>query len=145
MTYTALASLLILGDDLSRINRQALLTGVKALQLSNGSFKAALEGNEDDMRFLYCAACICYILDDWSGMDVDLTVQYIQDSVSYEGGVGQGPGLEAHGGSTYCAVAALSLMGRLQAHKRCIFSSTFIVNLKNYNKKIVTNYPKFKK
>jgi len=114
MTYTALASLLILGDDLSRINRQALLTGVKALQLPNGSFKAALEGNEDDMRFLYCAACICYILDDWSGMDVDLTVQYIQDSVSYEGGVGQGPGLEAHGGSTYCAVAALSLMGRLQ-------------------------------
>merc|ERR1712029_894149 len=86
----------------------------KALQLPDGSFKAALEGNEDDMRFLYCAACICYILDDWSGMDVDLTVQYIQDSVSYEGGVGQGPGLEAHGGSTYCAVAALSLMGRLQ-------------------------------
>ena len=115
MTYTALASLLILGDDLSRINRPALLAGVRALQLPNGSFKAALEGNENDMRFLYCAACICSILNDWSGMDTDLAVQYVSDSVSYEGGVGQGPGLEAHGGSTYCAVAALSLMGRLQA------------------------------
>jgi hypothetical protein len=29
------------------------------------------------------------------------------------GGFGQGPWLEAHGGSTYCAVAALSLMGKL--------------------------------
>jgi hypothetical protein len=29
------------------------------------------------------------------------------------GGFGQGPWLEAHGGSTYCAVAALTLMGKL--------------------------------
>jgi hypothetical protein len=29
------------------------------------------------------------------------------------GGFGQGPWLEAHGGSTYCAVAALCLMGKL--------------------------------
>ena len=29
---------------------------------------------------------------------------------SYDGGIGQGPGLESHGGSTYCAIAALHLM-----------------------------------
>jgi len=114
MTYTALASLVILGDDLSRLNRPALLAGVRALQLEDGSFKAALEGGENDMRFLYCAASICYMLDDWSGMDVDRAVEYVVRSISYEGGVGQGPGLEAHGGSTYCAVAAVSLMDRLQ-------------------------------
>ncbi|KAF4524456.1 hypothetical protein B566_EDAN011879 [Ephemera danica] len=34
---------------------------------------------------------------------------------SYEGAIAQGPGLEAHGGTTYCAVAALSLMGRLHS------------------------------
>ena len=56
MTYTALASLIILGDNLSRVNRPALLAGVRALQLEDGSFKAALEGGENDMRFLYCAA-----------------------------------------------------------------------------------------
>jgi len=114
MTYTALASLIILGDDLSRVNRRALLAGVRALQLPDGSFKAALEGGENDMRFLYCAACICHILDDWSGMDRDLAVQYVIRSISYEGGIGQGPGLEAHGGSTFCSVASLSLMGRLE-------------------------------
>merc|ERR1719150_1253109 len=71
MTYTALASLVILGDDLGRVDRKAVLAGVKALQLPDGSFKAALEGGENDMRFLYCAACICTILDDWSGMDTE--------------------------------------------------------------------------
>lgn len=32
---------------------------------------------------------------------------------SYDGGIGQGPGLESHGGSTYCAIAALALMDRV--------------------------------
>lgn len=32
---------------------------------------------------------------------------------SYEGGIGQGPGLESHSGSTFCAVAALSLSNNL--------------------------------
>ncbi len=32
---------------------------------------------------------------------------------SYESGFGQGPGLESHGGSTYCALAALTLMDQL--------------------------------
>jgi len=113
MTYTALATLVILGDDLSRVPRTSVLAGVRALQLPDGSFRAALGGGENDMRFLYCAACVCTILNDWAGMDVELAVRYVLASLSYEGGVGQGPGLEAHGGSTFCAVAALSLMGRL--------------------------------
>ena len=36
MTYTALASLLILGDDLSRVNRPAVIEALKALQLPDG-------------------------------------------------------------------------------------------------------------
>lgn len=36
MTYTALASLLILGDDLSRVNRPAVIKGLMALQLPDG-------------------------------------------------------------------------------------------------------------
>jgi geranylgeranyl transferase type-1 subunit beta len=113
MTYTALASLVILGDDLARVNRPAVLAGVRALQLPDGSFQAALQGGENDMRFLYCAAAICHMLGDWAGMDRGAALRYVLASFSYEGGIGQGPGLEAHGGSTYCAVAALSLMGQL--------------------------------
>lgn len=114
MTYTAIASLLILGDDLARVNRPAVLAGIKALQLEDGSYKAALQGGENDMRFLYCAAAVCSMLNDWSGMDQELAMNYVVTSIGYDGGIGQGPELEAHGGSTYCAVAALVLMGRLK-------------------------------
>lgn len=36
MTYTGLCSLLILGDNLSRVNKQACLAGLRALQLEDG-------------------------------------------------------------------------------------------------------------
>jgi geranylgeranyl transferase type-1 subunit beta len=36
MTYTALATLKILGDDFSRINKQAIIRALKSLQRDNG-------------------------------------------------------------------------------------------------------------
>ena len=44
------------------------------------SFCPTPEGSENDMRFIFCAACISYILSDWSGMDVELTLDYIRRS-----------------------------------------------------------------
>ncbi len=46
-----------------KIRKKSVLTacwwqGLKALQLPDGSFKAAMEGGENDMRFLYCATAI---------------------------------------------------------------------------------------
>ncbi|MEE6516096.1 hypothetical protein FKM82_025337 [Ascaphus truei] len=114
MTYTALSSLVILGDDLSRVNKEACLAGLRALQLHDGSFCAVPEGSENDMRFVYCAACICYMLNDWSGINIGKSIEYIRRSMSYENGLGQGAGLEAHGGSTFCGIAALCLMGKLE-------------------------------
>ena len=32
------------------------------------------------MRFVYSASCVCHILDDWSGINVDKAVQYIKNS-----------------------------------------------------------------
>jgi len=113
MTYTALAILVILGDDLSRIDKESLCKGLRSLQLPDGSFKAAAEGGENDMRFIYCAAAISKFLNSKSGIDVEKAIDYIVNSISYEGGFGQGPWLESHGGSTYCAVAALSLLDGL--------------------------------
>lgn len=37
------------------------------------------------------------------------------DLQTYENAFGQAPGCEAHGGSTFCAVASLSLMGKLES------------------------------
>jgi len=115
MTYTALASLLILGDDLSRVNKPAVIGALKALQLPDGSFQPTVDGSENDMRFIYCACCISYILNDWSGVDIPQVVQYIKKSRSYDSGFGQGPSLESHGGSTFCAIASLVLMKQLDS------------------------------
>ncbi|XP_077200448.1 geranylgeranyl transferase type-1 subunit beta isoform X4 [Paroedura picta] len=114
MTYTGLCCLVILGDDLSRVNKEACLAGLRALQLEDGSFCAVLDGSENDMRFIYCASCICYMLNNWSGMDTKKAIDYIRRSMSYDNGLAQGTGLESHGGSTFCGIASLCLMGKLE-------------------------------
>ncbi|XP_056641801.1 geranylgeranyl transferase type-1 subunit beta [Diorhabda carinulata] len=112
-TYSCLVTLLILGDDLKRVNKQAILDSLKTLQQPDGSFKGAKEGVESDMRFVYCAASICYILDDWSCINMESMIEFILNSISYDGGIGQGPELESHCGSTFCAVASLALSKNL--------------------------------
>lgn len=113
MTYTALLLLVILGDDLSRVNIKAIVHGLKALQLENGSFYSTPEGSENDMRFLYCACCISYVLQDWNGVNKESAISYIRNSMGYDYGISQRPQLESHGGSTFCALASLHLMGHL--------------------------------
>ena len=113
MTYTALATLIILGDDLSRVDRKSISRGLKKMQNLDGSFTASFEASENDMRFVYCACVVAYMINDWSGIDEEATVKFITSSITYEGAFGQGHNLEAHGGSTYCAIASLALMGRL--------------------------------
>ena len=33
------------------------------------------------MRFVYCACCISYVLDNWSGVDIDKAVVFIKNSM----------------------------------------------------------------
>lgn len=113
MTYTALASLVILGDDLSRVNVVNVSQGLRVLQQEDGSFVASKEEAENDMRFVYCATAICKLINDWSGVDKDKLANFIVKSINYDGAFAQGPDLESHGGSTYCAVAALHLMDKM--------------------------------
>ncbi|KAI9331526.1 geranylgeranyltransferase type I beta-subunit-like protein [Zopfochytrium polystomum] len=115
MTYTALANLLILGDDLSRVNRKAITVSLRKLQQEDGCFLSSEYSGESDMRFLYSACASSFILNDWSGIDVNRAVDYIVKSQTYDGVFGQRPGQEGHGGSTYCAIASLKLMGKLEA------------------------------
>jgi geranylgeranyl transferase type-1 subunit beta len=113
MTFSALNALVTLGDDLSRVNKRSVLTSLKRLQLADGSFTATFDNSENDIRFLYSACCICFILNDWDGVDKKRAVDFIINCLTYEGAFGQNPGAEAHGGSTFCAVASLFLMDKL--------------------------------
>ncbi|TVU21871.1 hypothetical protein EJB05_31542 [Eragrostis curvula] len=110
-TYSALAILKIVGYDLPSIDSKALLSSMRKLQQSDGSFMPTHIGAETDLRFVYCAAAICSMLDDWTGMDKLKAKEYILNCQSYDGGFGMVPCSESHGGGTFCAVAALRLMG----------------------------------
>ncbi|KAI1621640.1 terpenoid cyclases/protein prenyltransferase alpha-alpha toroid [Exophiala viscosa] len=124
-TYFALATLIILGDDLSRVSRAECMRWVCSLQRLDGSFGEFLgEGNAvegaDDMRLCMCAVGVMKILQGNPLDSGDLTLdkakilQYIANCQSHEGGLGQAPLLEAHSGLNYCAIATLSFLGLLR-------------------------------
>ena len=71
-------------------------------------------GSENDLRFVYCAAVVCHLLGDMSAIDRPSVLQYICSCLGYAGALGQGSLQESHGGSTYCGVAALYLLGALE-------------------------------
>lgn len=77
MTYTALATLAILGDDFSRVRREDILFAIGKLQRPDGMFMSTVAGSEADMRFVYCAATVCKMLGDFSAIDVERSVKYV--------------------------------------------------------------------
>ncbi|XP_060658834.1 geranylgeranyl transferase type-1 subunit beta [Drosophila nasuta] len=113
MTYTSIAVLVTLGDDLSRLDRKSIVDGVAEVQRPDGSFSACVNGSEDDMRFVYCAATICHMLDYWGSVNKESMFQFIMRSLRYDYGFSQELEGEAHGGTTFCALAALELSGQL--------------------------------
>ncbi|EUB62110.1 Geranylgeranyl transferase type-1 subunit beta [Echinococcus granulosus] len=114
MNYSALVSLLVLGDDLERVNRQAVIDGIKALQSVNGNLvNGSLFCPEFDARFIFSAVASAYILDMLEQLNLDAFEKFLVDSITYEGAFGSLPKMEAHAGLTYCALASLKLMDRL--------------------------------
>ncbi|KAG9098501.1 hypothetical protein FS749_003674 [Ceratobasidium sp. UAMH 11750] len=109
MSYAAILTLAILRDDFSRLDKPGLQRFVAKCQNPDGSFSPTTSEQPGDLRILYTAFVICYLLDDWSAVDVPAALEFIRRCRSYEGGYGQSPDQEAHGGPTYCALAAMSL------------------------------------
>ncbi|KAL7719830.1 Protein farnesyltransferase subunit beta [Entamoeba marina] len=79
----------------------------------DGSFEMNEDSGDVDTRACFCAMSTAYvlnILDDNLKRD---TAEWILSCQTYEGGFSGCPGGEAHGGYSYCAVAALALLGRI--------------------------------
>ena len=139
MTYVAICTLVSLGDDLSRCDKTAILQTLQSLQKVDGSFVAISSNNNNnncnkkasiddetedddcDLRFMYTAIVIWYLLKPPSNIDdaeetiinIDAATSYILSCISYDGALGLTPGREGHGGSTFCGIASLYLMGVL--------------------------------
>lgn len=129
ITYCALATLRILGESAEHIrsrlcSRRAFLSSpllqtMRRLQRSDGSMGGyEAEVPEHDLRYMYAAIASMALLEvppsTWMP-DVDGAVAWVLSCQSYDGAFGQKPHLESHGGSTFCAVASLKLLGRLDS------------------------------
>lgn len=68
------------GEVFDRVNRKAIVKAMRGLQQPDGSFSPVPGGSENDMRFVYCAAVISAMLDDFDGLDIDKAVEYILNS-----------------------------------------------------------------
>jgi protein farnesyltransferase subunit beta len=124
-TYAAILTLCIIGTtttnetasqlalDLIQKVKEPLSKWWIRLQETNGGFRMHFDG-EIDVRASYCILCCAKLLNLISNeLNSPLTLAYIQNCQTYEGGFGGEPGSEAHGGYTFCAVAALEIMGKL--------------------------------
>jgi geranylgeranyl transferase type-1 subunit beta len=96
-TYSSILCLLMLGDDLQRVDKAGIIATVRFLQQDNGGFIPSPESLEKDIRFVYCACCISFILNDWSGIDKTRTIEFIKTCQTYDGGFGMTPEHESYG------------------------------------------------
>ena len=128
MTYTALATLITLGEDINNLNKQEIINNLRQCQQPDGSFSPIpIEGCETDVRYIYCAVAISSMLNDFSGINIERTTEFISNCLTYEGGFGLIPGAEAQGGATYCSLASLSLLNRMNS-----LSTNDINNITNW-------------
>jgi len=98
MTYSALCVLKIFGDDFSRVDVRGIIDGLREFRMLNGCFRSLPRPSEEDMRFIYCACVISSMLEDWSGVDLDTTTEFILQCQAWDGAFGMQIGQEAHGG-----------------------------------------------
>jgi protein farnesyltransferase subunit beta len=95
--------------DFLRSIRRPLSVWLASLQQSDGSFRMHEDG-EVDVRATYCAAAVASLLRlDWC-VDRRSARRFVARCQTYEGGFGGEPFSEAHGGYTFCSLAALVLL-----------------------------------
>ena len=115
-TYAAVSALVCVGTEraLSVIDRHMMKRFILSLKdESSGGFRMH-ENGETDIRGTYCAiavASLTQVLDEDVASGV---ADYVMSCQTYEGGIAGEPGMEAHGGYTYCGLAAVAILGVAQ-------------------------------
>lgn len=101
----------ILTEQFDIIDRQALSSFIEAMKQPDGSF-VMHSGGEVDLRASYCAIVVAYICNLLQDSITDQVAKFIGKCQTFEGGFAALPGMEAHGGYTFCGFATLVLLGR---------------------------------
>jgi len=110
-TFASVSALAVINTEeaLQSIDRKAVYSFLQRMKQPCGGFRVTDNG-EMDARGLYCAlsvASLCNILDDSLRENC---LEFARSLQSFDGGFGGEAGNESHGGYTYCALAALSIL-----------------------------------
>ncbi|XP_020591858.1 protein farnesyltransferase subunit beta [Phalaenopsis equestris] len=113
-TYAAVNTLVTLGSDtaLLSMNREAVHKFLMQMKDSCGAFRMHHTG-EMDVRACYTAISVASILNILDFELVKGVGDYILRCQTYEGGIAGEPGSEAHGGYTFCGLAAMILINEV--------------------------------
>ncbi|KAJ3054291.1 hypothetical protein HK097_002173 [Rhizophlyctis rosea] len=110
-TYAAVNALAIVGtkEAYDVVDRASLLSFFIRLKQPDGSFLMH-DGGEADARGTYCIASCARLLNLPTAQLFSSSPEFVVRCQSYEGGLSGYPGVEAHGGYTFCALAAMEIM-----------------------------------
>ncbi|XP_060193387.1 protein farnesyltransferase subunit beta isoform X4 [Lycium barbarum] len=113
-TYAAVNSLITLGSPkaLSSINREKLHAFLLRMKDPSGGFRMH-DGGELDVRACYTAISVASILNIVDDELIHGVGSFILSCQTYEGGIAGEPGAEAHGGYTFCGLAAMILINEV--------------------------------
>ncbi|SSD60406.1 related to Protein farnesyltransferase subunit beta [Saccharomycodes ludwigii] len=109
------ASILSLGltdspEIWSLIDRKAIYEWFLKLKLPNGSISTSESTGEHDVRSIYCCLSVASLLNILTMELVEGMLDFLINCQTFEGGFGGSPGEEAHGGTTFCALASLVIL-----------------------------------
>ena len=116
-TYAAVSALVCIGTEsalslIDRVKMKRFLLSMK--DPITGGYRMH-ENGETDIRGTYCAIATASILQLLDESLTDGVAEYVKRCQTYEGGIAGEPGMEAHGGYNYCGLAALAILGRVDA------------------------------
>ncbi|KAM0938109.1 putative protein farnesyltransferase [Dioscorea sansibarensis] len=110
-TYAAVNTLVTLGSEraLSSIDRGKMYEFLLQMKDASGAFRMH-DGGEIDVRACYTAISVASILNILDSVLIKDVGNFIWSCQTYEGGIAGEPGSEAHGGYTFCGLAAMILI-----------------------------------
>lgn len=117
-TYAAVNALITIGTPtaLATIDRTSLRAFLVRMKQPDGAYTMHDDG-EVDVRGAYIAIAVATLTGLLEGPEAEeltaSTAEWIASCQTYEGGLGASPGEEAHGGYTFCGLAAMVLLGKV--------------------------------
>lgn len=110
-SYAAISALALSGNEegWAALDRPKIYKWLLSLKQKDGSFRMHV-GGECDTRSVYCALSVASLLNIMTPELIEGCTEYLSSCQTFEGGFSAFPGLEAHGGYAFCAMAAFCLL-----------------------------------